>query len=167
MDSRQVIRSQYLASLEMLKQAIVKCPDALWNDASDKIKFWHIAFHALFFTHLYLQNSEQEFKPWARYRKDYQFLGPLPWPPHNLPNIGEPYSKEDVLNYLELCQHLVDEKTAILNLEAESGFSWLKFNKFELQIYNIRHIQQHAGELMERLGTRAKIDVDWIGKKHE
>src|SRR5512137_815932 len=103
MDSRQVIRSQYLASLEMLKQAIVKCPDAIWNDPHDKTKFWHIAFHALFFTHLYLQNTEQEFTPWVKYRKDYQFLGPLPWPPHSMPSIGEPYTKEDVLAYLDFC----------------------------------------------------------------
>jgi hypothetical protein len=36
-------------------------------------------------------------------------------------------------------------------------------NKFELQIYTIRHLQQHSGELMERLGSRANISVDWVG----
>ena len=167
MDFGQVIRSQYLASLEMLKQAILKCPDDIWDDPNDRTKFWHIAFHALFYAHLYLQNTEQDFMPWAQHRKDYQFLGPLPWPPHRRPEIGEPYTKEQVLAYLELCQQQVAEKTAKLNLEADSGFAWLKFNKFELALYNIRHLQQHAGELMERLGTRANIDVDWISAKHE
>ena len=48
-----------------------------------------------------------------------------------------------------------------------NGFDWLPMNKAELQIYTIRHLQQHAGEtLMERLGSRAGIDVDWV-RKHD
>ncbi len=54
MNFSKVIVSQYLAALEMLKQAIVKCPDSIWNDHSDNTKFWHVASHALFYTHLYL-----------------------------------------------------------------------------------------------------------------
>ena len=50
-----------------------------------------------------------------------------------------------------------------LDLQAESGFDWLPFNKLELQFYNIRHIQQHTGELCERLGTVGDIEVDWVG----
>jgi hypothetical protein len=65
-----------------------------------------------------------------------------------------------------VCQQQVDEKMRQLELDAESGFSWLPFSKLELQLYNIRHIQQHTGELMERLGTCANIDIDWIGMKH-
>jgi hypothetical protein len=52
-----------------------------------------------------------------------------------------------------------------LELEGESGFDWLPFNKLEVQIYNIRHLQQHAGELCERLGEGEGIEVDWIGMK--
>ncbi len=58
MDYQQIVRSQYLASLEMLKHAIGKCPDAMWNDPSDKNKFWHVAYHELFYMHLYLQPTE-------------------------------------------------------------------------------------------------------------
>jgi hypothetical protein len=61
----------------------------------------------------------------------------------------------------------VSEQVPQLNLDAESGFYWLPFDKAELQIYNIRHLQQHAGELMERLGSRAALDVDWVGMQHE
>lgn len=48
-----------------------------------------------------------------------------------------------------------------------SGFKWLPVNKFELQLYTIRHLQQYAGELMERLGAGAQIDVAWIGMVRE
>jgi hypothetical protein len=35
----------------------------------------------------------------------------------------------------------------------------------ELQFYTIRHIQQHTGELMERLGSRADLEINWVGIK--
>jgi|WetSurMetagenome_2_1015567.scaffolds.fasta_scaffold175542_2 hypothetical protein len=159
---------QYYAALEMLRLAVTKCPDILWDDPNDKNKFWHIAFHTLFYTHLYLQVSESQFVPWAKQRKDYQFLGRLPWPPHEQVVIGEPYTKEEVLEYLELCRAQAREMLALTDWEAEtSGFSWLPFGKLDLQLYNLRHIQHHTGELMERLGTRAGIDVDWVWKKDD
>ncbi len=89
MNYQQIIQSQYLATLAMLKQAIEKCPDTLWNDPADKNRFWHVAYHALFYTHLYLQPTEQDFRPWAKHRKA-----------HDLAQTADPYSKAEVLEYL-------------------------------------------------------------------
>ena len=157
MDYQEAIRSQYQASLEMLKQAVINCPDSIWNDPADKNRSWYIAYHALFWTHCYLHGSPQDFQPWQDHWDDR-----LP----ELPQIPAGYSQADVLDYLGYCQKFVDEVVPRLNLEAESGFRGRPQTKFELQIYTIRHIQGHAGELMERLGTRARIDVDWVGTKH-
>ena len=44
MNPHKVIQSQYLASLEMLKQVIVKCPDALWNAPGNQDKSWNYSF---------------------------------------------------------------------------------------------------------------------------
>lgn len=89
MTLRKAIQSQYHASLEMLKQAIVQCPASLWDDREYKNPFWHVAYHTLFCAHLHLQPSEAEFVPWTKHRDHYQFLGPLPWPPHEQPEIKE------------------------------------------------------------------------------
>jgi hypothetical protein len=158
-----IIRSQFHATLAMLKQAITRCPDGLWNDPQDRNKFWRVAYHALFYTHLYLSSSDVEFKPWAMHHEDYQFLGPKPWPPHDLPTIGTPYTREDLLAYVDVCWQFIDTQLPLIDFEGSSGFSWQPYNKLELQIYNIRHLQQHTGELMERLGSCAQIEVDWIG----
>ena len=166
MDLPTVIVSQYQAALEMLRQSVVKCPQSFWDRAEDKTKFWHVAYHALFYTHLYLSDSEATFTPWVKHRQEYQFMGPTPWPPHEMPRIGEPYDKATILEYADFCRRQVDERVPWLDLESpESGFDWLPFGKLELQFYNIRHLQQHTGELMERLGARAGIDVDWVGSK--
>ncbi len=157
MDIRDIIRSQYLAALEMLEKAVVACPDQMWNAPEDKNRFWHVAYHTAFFTHLYLQeNAGRGFVPWAKHRREVVALN------SDVATI-EPYGKEDVLEYLAFCRRVVDEKVPALDLDAESGFAWLPFGKLELQIYNIRHTQQHTGELMERLGARASIDVPWVG----
>ncbi len=166
MNLPEIIISQYRAALAMLGQAITRCPDSLWDSPDDKTKYWHIAYHALFYTHLYLQDSESTFRPWSKYRKDYHYLGPLPWPPHDLPQIGESYGKDDLLEYLAFCERQVAERVPALDLAGASGFYWLPFGKFELQIYTIRHIQQHTGELMDRLGTRADVECDWVDVGH-
>jgi hypothetical protein len=168
MEIKDVIQSQYLASLEMLKNAIIRCPESMWADPEPKNKFWHIAFHAIFYTHLYLQPAEEDFNTWEKHRDEYQFMGPLPWPPHEVPKISEPYTRDEILEYLERCQEEVNESIPRLDLDSdESGFHWLPFSKLELQFYNIRHLQQHTGELCERLGTTAGVDVDWVGMVHE
>jgi hypothetical protein len=161
------IMSQYFASLEMLHQAVAKCPESLWDDADYKNRYWHIAYHALFFTHLYLQPTQKDFVAWEKHRKDYESLGPLPWPPHDLPKIEERYEPEEVLAYLEFCREEVRRQVPVLDVNEPSGFSWLPFNKLETQFYNIRHLQHHTGQLADRLRTREDLEVRWVGMGSE
>lgn len=165
MNIAAVIVSQYLAALDMLKQAVQQCPADLWDHPADRARFWHIAYHALFYTHLYLQDSEATFTPWSQHRAEYQFIGQVPWPPHAAPRIGAPYDRAAILEYLAVCEAEVARRVPALDLAAASGFAWLPFNKLELQFYTIRHIQQHAGELMERLGSRAGLELRWVGHR--
>jgi hypothetical protein len=37
----------------------------------------------------------------------------------------------------------------------------------ELQIYTIRHIMQHTGELLERLSARSDAQIDWVGRVYD
>jgi hypothetical protein len=157
MTIKEIINSQYWASLEMLQEGVMRCPDSLWNNQDDKNRFWQVVYHALFYTHLYLQPNEQAFVPWAKGK-----IGS-----HRLENANEPYRKEEILEYFEICREQVEVQVPALDLEAPSGFDWLPFNKLELQCYNIRHIQHHTGELCERLGVMGEIEVPWIGTREE
>lgn len=155
------LRSQYRAAMGMLKSAVELCPPELWNAAQDKNKFWQIAYHVLFYVHLYDHESIQAFQPWVKHRNEYEQMGPPPWDPTHVPEIGEPYNREEVLEFWEACSSHLEETILKVNLGARSGFDWLPFSKFELYLYNLRHLEQHTGELMERLGSRAGISVDW------
>jgi len=150
MDAKQVIQSQYLAALAMLKQVIVNCPEALWNAPGNQDRFWKKSYHALFYAHLYLQIVEKDFIPWEK---------------HHDPDSDVPFTKDEVLEYLSFVEKQVTERVPETNLEAESGFHWLPFSKLELQFYNIRHIQQHTGELYERLGTHENIELHWVSSR--
>ena len=167
MTTKEIIRSQYMAALEMLAQAITQCPQNLWADPGDKNQFWNVAYHALFYTHLYLQASEDEFQPWEKHVEGLHHFDPqLEFSPD-----GEEtrllLSKEELLKYLDFCRQVVRDRVPDTDLEGESGFDWIPFNKLQLQFYNIRHIQHHTGELYERLGTRAGIEVRWVGMRSD
>ena len=155
MPAKDIIRSQYLASLEMLSQAILQCPEELWEDARFPNQFWQIAYHVLFYTHLYLQPTEEDFIPWENHKDGLVSLGDDPG--------DEIYSKEEILAYLDHFEGRLGELVDQTDLGAESGFHWLPFNKMQLQFYNIRHFQQHTGELCERLWKEGGIEVSWVG----
>jgi DinB superfamily len=156
------IGSQYRASLAMLRQAIDLCPEPLWLSADYQNRFWHIAYHAVFYTHFYLHTDEASFRPWAKHKPDSNFLGRRPFAPDEPPKIGSPYTKAEVLEYHEICRAEVEAKVQALDLSAPSGFHWLPFNKAELQFYNIRHLQHHTGQLADRVRTAANVGVAWV-----
>lgn len=158
----EVVTRQYRAAMQMLEQTVAPCPESLWLDQKYPNRFWHIAYHALYYTHLYLQTNETEFQPWERHRQNYQYLGPLPWPPHERPRIDAPLNKEEMLEFLQFCREETELKVRSVDLEAASGFSWLPFNKLELQFYNIRHLQHHTGQLIDRLRTAENLGVTWV-----
>jgi hypothetical protein len=153
MDLAAILISQYQASLEMLKQTIRKCPEAIWNADSDKNKFWQVTYHAIYFVHEYLADSEKTFTPWEKHREVYDF---------DETQTFEPYDKETILEYLAFCQQHVAERVPQLKLDEPEGHG-RSMTTLELQIYSIRHLMQHTGELMERLGTRTGMQIDWVG----
>ncbi len=151
MDIKQVIQSQYLAALAMLKQAIVKCPPEAWDNPQDKDRFWFVAYHALRYAHQYLKAQDKGYPHWEQRR-------------HSQP--GAPFTKEEILERLKLVERDVAEQIPLMNLEDKTGATGSLANKLELQLYNIRHIQQHTGELYEKLSAYP-VKLGWASKRHE
>jgi hypothetical protein len=162
MDIKAALKGQYHAALAMLRQAIDLCPDDLWLSERHVNRTWRVACHAVFYGHLYLMPSEADFVPWEDHREEVQFLGRLPWPPHDLPKPCEPYARTDVLRYLDHVDALVDPTLDGMDLgAAESGFWWYRMPKLHHLLLSIRHVQHHAGQLAERLRVEAGLGLDW------
>src|SRR5262245_64658755 len=90
---RTILKSQYHASLAMLRQTIEKCPDDLWYSKDQINAFWQTAYHTLFFTHLYLQPNDAAFKPWKHHQANVQYEDAIAGkrdPNSTLPLLPEP-----------------------------------------------------------------------------
>src|SRR5262245_52814735 len=107
---RAMLKSQYHAALGMLRETIERCPDDLWLSAAHTNAFWQVAYHTLFFTHLYLLEDESSFKGWAGHQGNVQQqdgIGGPPDPRSSLPVIPRPYTKAEALAYWTICDELV------------------------------------------------------------
>ena len=165
MDIRPIIRSQYHAALDMLAAAIEACPEPVWNRPEDANRTWRVAYHALFYVHFYLQTTEHSFVPWELHRENLEDLGDWPAAPsQDTVDTNQSLTKAELLAYLALCRRQVDAITPTLNLEDASGFHWLPINKLELQLYSMRHVMQHTGELYERLAKTTRVELPWVGR---
>jgi hypothetical protein len=157
------IWQQFGASIDMLSDAISACPDRLWTAAlwdDPEVpgygQFWFVAYHSLFWLDLYLTGSSQGFVP------------PAPFIRGGLPE--KPYTKDEVLTYLKRCREkcyavihgLTDEKAHQICV-----FNWMEPTFLELQLYSMRHVQEHAAQLNLMLGQNGSSGPDWVAKARD
>jgi hypothetical protein len=162
---KELLTHQYEASLSMLNLCIARCPDAAWNQRVAKLKFCQAAFHAVFFTDLYLQSGDdvETFKrqPFHLEHKsvfrDYEEM-------EDRPQVLL-YEKPFVLSYLPHVRCKAQDTIARESgdvLAGPSGFRWRKCSRAELHVYNIRHVQHHVAQLSLRLRLDANVDIPWV-----
>lgn len=158
---RDALRSQYHAALTVLLRAVDACPPELWDSARHRNATWQVAYHTLFYAHLYLAQREDDFRAWEHHRPGYNRF-----PGSEAERAAlRPYTQAEIRAYGICCQALVDAALPPLDLDApESGFSWYTMPKLEHQLVNLRHIQHHAGQLAERLRQGADLASPWVGK---
>jgi hypothetical protein len=156
MDIRSALKGQFRAGLHMLQNCVELCPDDLWTGGQHPRNFWRIAFHAVFYAHLYLGQNEGAFSPWIRPLEDAKEL----W---ENPRVVDPYQREEIIDYIRWLDSNVDSTFDGLDLDSpDSGFDWYPdFPKLDHEILNIRHLQGHVGQLSELLMARG-IDSTWI-----
>ena len=143
----------------MLQETIEKCPPSLWDAPDDRNPFWRVAYHALYFTHLYVADAEERFIPWPRHREGYEEFDGAPGDAR--------YDKEAILEYLAFCQRHIPERLPQLDFWAREGFEERTLTTLERQINSIRHLMLHVGELAERLGSRTGAEIEWLAWRHE
>jgi len=158
----EVITSQIRAALQMLRSMIEACPDDLWNRPSDSNPTWALAYHAIYFAHLYLSPSEESFEPFGHACAGREGFGRTDLDDWTRLGPDDVYSVDDVLAYLEHVDGRVADLVRAVPLDGPSGFQWLPFTKEEAHLYNLRHIQHHAGGLIERLRQAANRGVRWV-----
>ncbi len=151
---------QFGASIDMLKNAIVACPDEHWDTKDD---FWYLAYHTLFFLDYYLCLDANTFAP------------PAPFTLSEFEESERPprtYSKEELISYLEYCKNKcysliteMTEETAFTNWTNQS--QTMIYPLIELMMYNMRHVQHHTAQLNLLLRQNINDAPDWVSRVGE
>jgi hypothetical protein len=158
---KQSTLGQFEAALAMLKQCIQRCPDDLWESNIAQLTVRQVAYHTLFFVDLYLAVDEDTFP-----LRELHLLGG----DERKPGYCAALDKEGTLAYLAVCLEKVRTTLASESeetLRGPSGFSWCKFSRAELHLYNLRHVQHHAGQLSSHLrrllpDCRNRYELRWV-----
>jgi hypothetical protein len=160
---KTTVWQQFGASIDTLDDAISACPDllwtaVLWDDHDDPRygQFWFVAYHTLFWLDLFLTGSSAGFAP------------PAPFIRGSLPE--KPYSKDEVSSYLKQCRQkcqLVIEALTDEKANQICTFDWMEPTFLELQLYCMRHVQEHAAQLSLLLGQNGISGPDWVAKARD
>ena len=166
---RAMLKSQYHAALAMLRDAVEKCPDAIWEGGGHRNACWQHAYHALFFAHSYSRRDSESSEWWPGHVAETLNPDGIPGPPQPgsaLPLLPPAYSKEAVLAACRFVDEGIDAAVDSMDLgSAESGFPWYPIPKLEHQIVNLRHIQHHAAQIADRVRKEADVGVRWVGAR--
>lgn len=157
---KQVILSQFDASLAMLRDCIKKCPADCWDTPIGKYPFWQVAYHTLCFGEWYLCKDGAKWEPDVR---------PEGRHPRGLAELRDEYpsrkfTQKELLAYVDDCRKVLAgqiKSETPKSLSGPGGSTWLKVSRAELYIYNLRHIQHHVGQLSAAL-RRAGARPRWV-----
>jgi uncharacterized damage-inducible protein DinB len=154
---RTAIWQQFGAAIDMLDNAIVACPDDLWNNRTHTPEFWYVAFHTMFFLDLYLSETADGFLPPAPFTlSEMDPAGAMP---------ERQYTKAELRGYLAhgraKCRATIDAMTDE-HAARNCHFSWLDISAADLLLYNMRHVQHHTGQLNLILRQRTDSAPLWV-----
>ena len=148
---------QFGAAIGMLENALVACPDALWQERiwpdppppefpPHFAEFWYVAFHAIVWLDLYLAGVPEE-----------EFAPPSPFAQGMLDSVEaqpeRPYTREELHAYLASVRQKRHATLAALTDEqarrpvAYPWSDWQPISYLELLLYTMRHVQEHAAQL--------------------
>ena len=156
------LASQYEAALEMLRAAIQAAPDEVWDSADYENRTWRLAYHTLYYAKLYLGPSAEAFSDWEGAIEGADSLGGSWEDPSATVAVEGGHSADELVAFLDSLLAELPDAVAALPLEAESGFEWYPCSRLELHLNNIRHIQHHTGQIIERLRSHGVTGIEWV-----
>lgn len=151
---------QFSIAIDSLGDALRGCPDnlwaeRLWQDEPDQwvakgfAAFWYLGYHTLFWLDLYLTGAEEGFAPPEPFDLVEMEADEV------LPRI---YTRAELLGYLEQCRRNCQQTIEYMTTERAyqlCQFPWGELPFAELQLYSLRHVQEHAAQLHLFLGQQA------------
>lgn len=166
MELKRALSGQFRAGLAMLRECVEMCPDDGWAATVDKPPrtYWRIVYHAIFYTHFYLSQTEADFEPWEKH-VDHAMMTCAD-EDEELPPEGTLYTRAELVDYIDFLSGRMESIIGVLDLEStESGFPWYpNFPKLDHVLLSLRHLGVHVGQVQELLFAE-NIEPDWISRR--
>ena len=153
---KETLWKQFGACIDMLENAILACPNELWDTPA---QFWYNAYHCLFYLDYYLSPEPEKFSPPSPFTlSEFDPAGTLP---------EVVYKKEELLGYLNFSRTKCHDLIAGLTPESASK-RWINeyrdYSLFEMLIYNLRHVQHHVAQLNLLLRQGMNGAPGWVSQ---
>jgi hypothetical protein len=120
-----------------------------------------IVYHLLFHANLYYSPSESGIRKWPKQRIDYHRFDKMHDMRRDNPDEIIPYSKVDLTEY---AMFVLDQAPRYLSEMKPAGKcrpSGYDENQMEFQMNNLRPVQHHPGEIIERHDLKRELEYQW------
>jgi len=155
---KEMLWKQFGAVLDMLESSILVCRESFW----DKKNFWYSVYHTIFWLDFYSSTEPDTFSPPEPFTlSEFDPEGILP---------ERVYLKEELLHYLEYSRKKVFFLIDGLNEETskERFITKMKnYNRIEMIIYSMRHVQHHVGQLNLLLRQNEDVTGIWVSETNK
>lgn len=160
----KITANQYKAAFSTLNRCMKSCSDEQWFTPVARLSYSQSVFHALFYADFYLhptmddsfreqdfhrenRDSFRDYEELLDKRQEYQY--------------ERPFAEAYLAHCLAKLQEQFETATEEWMLEP-SPFPWIKSTRSEVHIYNIRHIQHHAAQLILTLRNNGLEEFPWF-----
>lgn len=145
---KEQILKQYTASITMLKSCVEQYDESVWSDDTYDTPACAIAYHVTYCANMYGAPSEKAMIHWdGEDEKKFQF------------------TKTEILDFIAHTEKNLPTYLEEFSANDACWPDWYDLPQLEFHFNNIRHIQHHTAQLIERHRLTRKLKVEWCSLK--
>lgn len=165
---QKVLWNQFGASIDLFRNIIALWPDQYWNLTN---KVYYLSYHTCLFLDYYLTIPPTNYSA----PLPFTMVSPEKIPPYAVDDLlpNKLYTKKEMVDCLQSCRQKCKQvifslteqnmqRTWIDQPDEIAGRVTLKYSVLEILLYNLRHIQHHAGQLNLLLREETGRAADWV-----
>ena len=158
----EILQNQYNKCSNMLITTIENYTELVWFDSINyKSPVWQIIYHAVFYLNIYCSATEDDIIHWDYEKNGYHRFEKM----HELRTIDaeqiEPYTKDEMIHFISFVKDKIPGYLSKMKPKEKCWPYWYNESQLEFQLNNIRHMQHHIGEIIERHDIKNDFPYQW------
>jgi hypothetical protein len=154
--------NQYQKAFNLLIDVVNNYDDMTWCNCNDyQITVNQIIYHAIFYTNIYCSPNEKRIIKWNKEKEhfhDFKKMRQI-WERREEERYG--YYQNEMIEYAKFVLDNIPGYLLEMKPDEHCWPSWYEENQLEFQLNNLRHLQHHIGEVIERHDIVKKFEYKW------